>query len=178
MKKLLGWVSLLLVLFVCGCAASPKVKAPTRAGGGGYAIAVLSDRGVTPELDPDRASQYNQVGAWMEQDLLHMLRKAGYQARLIGSRGEFSGADGEYLLSVRIVTYRSGSKAARIIVGFGAGATSLDTHYELYGAGPQPLLAEDHGVGSSIDWYQVVQKLNQQMVDAVSRKLAEEAGRG
>jgi hypothetical protein len=178
MKKLrLLFLMALTGLAIVGC-IGPQVKAPTRAGGGGYTIAVLSDRGVTPELDPDRANQYNQVGAWMEQDLLRMLRKAGYQARLIGSRGEFSGANGEYLLSVRIVTYRPGSKAARMVVGFGAGATSLDTHYELYGAGPQPLLAEDHGVGSSIDWYQVVQKLNQQMVDAVSRKLAETGGRG
>jgi len=170
---LMTWIGLALL----GC-IGPQVKAPTRAGGGSYSIVVLSDRGLTPELDPDRANQYNQLGEWMEQDLLRMLKKAGYAARQIGSRGEFAANAGEYLLTVRIVRYNPGSKAARILVGFGAGATSLDTHYELHGAAAQPLLVEDHGVGSSIEWTKVVQKLNQQMVDAVSRKLAEVDPRG
>jgi hypothetical protein len=176
MKKLYGLLALLAVMATFGC-GGPRIKAPTMANGGSYSIAVLSDRGITPELDADRSNQYNQVGAWMEQDLLRMLKKVGYSARLVDSRGEFAAGPGEYLLTVRMVRYNPGSKAARMLVGFGAGATSLDTHYELYGASSQPLLAEDHGVGSSVDWYQVVQKLNQQMVDAVSRKLAE-GGRG
>lgn len=177
MKKVCGILALLTALVAFGC-VRPQVKAPTQAGGGNYSIAVLSDRGITPELGPDRTNQYNQIGAWMEQDLLRMLQQAGYSARMVGSRSEFSPRPGEYLLSVRIVRYNPGSKAARMLVGFGAGATSLDTHYELYGSAPQPLLADDHGVGSSIEWTKVVQKLNQQMIDAVSRKLAESGGRG
>lgn len=177
MKKLSGFLAVLVILLSFGC-GGPRVKAPTLAGGGSYSIAVLSDRGITPELGPDRSTQYNQVGDWMEQDLLRMLKRAGYTARLVSSRSEFTAGPGDYLLKVRMVRYNPGSKAARMLVGFGAGATSLDTHYELYGASPQPLLAEDHGVGSSIDWYQVVQKLNQQMVDTVSRKLATGAARG
>jgi len=114
----------------------------------------------------------------MEQDLLRMLKRAGYNACQVTNRREFAAGPGEYLLTVRMVRYNPGSKAARMLVCFGAGAISLDTHYELYGASPQPLLAEDHGVGSSLDWYQVVQKLNRQMVDAVSRKLAEGGVRG
>ncbi|WP_432821979.1 DUF4410 domain-containing protein [Trichloromonas sp.] len=177
MKKLMGVLAVLTILVAFGC-GGPRLKAPTMVGGGSYSIAVLSDRGITPELGPDRSNQYNQVGEWMEQDLLRTLKKAGYNARLVNSRREFAGGPGEYLLTVRIERYNPGSKAARMLVGFGAGATSLDTHYELYSAKSQPLLAEDHGVGSSIDWYQVVQKLNQQMVDAVSRKLAEGGARG
>jgi hypothetical protein len=176
MKKLYGLLAVLAVMGLFGC-GGPRIKAPTMAGGGSYSIAVLSDRGITPELGPDRSNQHNQVGEWMERDLLRMLKRAGYTPRLVNSRGEFAAGSGEYLLTVRMVRYNPGSKAARMLVGFGAGATSLDTHYELYGASSQPLLAEDHGVGSSVDWYQVVQKLNQQMVDAVSRKLAE-GGRG
>jgi len=177
MKKLVVTLTVVTLMALFGC-GGPRLKAPTMANGGSYSIAVLSDRGITPDLDPDRGNQYNQVGAWMEQDLLRTLKRAGYTARMIDTRNEFSAQPGEYLLQVRIVRYNPGSKAARMLVGFGAGATSLDTHYELYGASSNPLLAEDHGVGSSIDWYQVVQKLNQQMVDAVSRKLLEGVGRG
>ncbi len=177
MKKLCGLLAVLTLMVSFGC-GGPRIKAPTLADGGSYSIAVLSDRGITPDLGPDRTNQYNQVGEWMERDLLRMLQRAGYSARLVDNRSQFAAGPGEYLLQVRIVRYNPGSKAARMLVGFGAGATSLDTHYELYGASPQPLLAEDHGVGSSIDWTKVIQKLNQQMVDAVSRTLATGAARG
>jgi len=46
----------IMVSFGCG---GPRGKAPTLAGGGSYSIAVLSDRGITPDLDPDRSNQYN-----------------------------------------------------------------------------------------------------------------------
>jgi hypothetical protein len=177
MRKIYGVLAVLAILVSFGC-GGPRLKAPTLAGGGSYSIAVLSDRGITPELGPDRSNQYNQLGEWMERDLLRMLTRAGYSAHMVNSRREFAAGPGEYLLTVRIVRYNPGSKAARMLVGFGAGATSLDTHYELYGASNRPLLAEDHGVGSSIEWTKVVQKLNQQMVDAVSRKLAEGGARG
>jgi hypothetical protein len=48
-----------------------------------------------------------------------MLGRAGYSARQIDSRSEFDPSSGEYLLPVKVIKYNPGSKAARILVGFG-----------------------------------------------------------
>ncbi|PLX78634.1 MAG: hypothetical protein C0614_08465 [Desulfuromonas sp.] len=175
MKKVVLVVLLLGLVVTAGC-GGPKLKAPKAAGGGSLSMAVVVDRGITPDLPAERVKQYQQVGEWMERDLLNVLKKAGYTPRLVAGRNEFRGGEEGYLLTVKIVKYNPGSKAARILVGFGAGSTSLDTRYELYGAKPQPLLAEDHGYGSSIDWFKIIQKLNREMVDAVTKKLSAAAG--
>jgi hypothetical protein len=113
--------------------------------------------------------QREQLNDFMGKDLLRMLNRAGYEASLIANRNQY--AKGTYLLKVTIVRYNPGSKAARIVVGFGAGAVSLDTRYELFAPGGNLLVSDEHGVGSSMDWTSCARKLNKQTVDAVSGKL-------
>jgi len=156
--------------FLGGCPGA-KMKAPLTGDGRSYSLAVLYDRGITEDKTRDQVEQLHQLGEWAERDLMWMLRRAGYSARQIADRSEFNPSSGEYLLSVRVIKYNPGSKAARILVGFGAGSCSLDRFYELYGDGPEPLLSRDQGVGSSIDYSAVVQKLNQEMIDDVTRAL-------
>ncbi len=170
MKRIMTVLLLLFAGLVVGC-AGPKVKAPQMGGGGQYTILVLADRGIGPDFESRRADQYGQIGRWMERDLLRMLKSAGYNGRQISSRDQFVAVPGTFLLTLRIVDYNPGSKAARMLVGFGAGTTSLDTHYQLFGTAAEPLLDKEHGVASSIEWTKVVQTLNQRMVDAVSERL-------
>ena len=171
MKKLCVILAAMALLFSFGC-AGPRLKAPKDPSGNRYMIAVLLDKGITDRLSSEQVDQRYQLCNWMEKDLMRMLKKAGYQARRINERSEFSPASGEYLLSVKVINYNPGSKAARLLIGFGAGSTSLDIYYELYGRSPKAILSRDDGVGSSIEWTKVVQKLNQKMVDEVSRTLS------
>ena len=161
----------LVALLFAGC-VGPKVKAPVAKDGGSYTVAVLYDRGIKADMTDPQIEQLNELGEWAERDLLWMMKNAGYQARQIQDRSEFDPASGEYLLSVQVIRYNPGSKAMRIIIGYGAGATSLDRFYELYDSDSVPLLSRNQGVGSSIDWSTVVQKLNREMIDAVSSTLA------
>ena len=171
MRTILGILAVIAVFISFGC-AGPTLKAPMSPSGDRYDIVLLLDNGITENLDPDKIEQYQQVAEWMSNDLLWMLKKAGYQAQQIDSREQFSSASGKYLLTVRLQEYNAGSKAARMFIGFGAGSTSLDIFYELYGKSPDPLLSRDNGYGSSIAWTKIIQKLDQEMVDDVSRTLS------
>jgi len=133
----------------------PKINVLMDVGGDGLAQVQIDQR--------------EQLNDFMGNDLLRMLNKAGYEASLITNRNQY--AKGTYLLKVTIVRYNPGSKAARIVVGFGAGAVSLDTRYELFAPGGNLLVSDEHGVGSSMDWTSCARKLNKQTVDAVSGKL-------
>ena len=53
-----------------------------------------------------------------------------------------------FLLIVRMVNYNPGSKAARMLVGVGAGSLVLDTQHLLYSGPGQLLLQGSSSVGS------------------------------
>jgi hypothetical protein len=73
---------------------------------------------------------------------------------------------------VRIVRYNPGSKAARMFVGLGAGAASLDIHYEFSDPRGRKMLSKDDGVGTSLEWQRLARKLNENILDAIQRRLA------
>ncbi|MBU1182871.1 MAG: DUF4410 domain-containing protein [Pseudomonadota bacterium] len=131
-------------------------------------ISVLMDTG-DDNIALEKIDQREQLNDWMGRDLVAMLNKAGYEAALIENSGQYK--KGTYLLKVTIVKYSAGSKAARIIVGYGAGAVSLDTKYELFAPDGNRILSDAHGVGSGRDWTYCARKLNKQTVDAVSDKI-------
>jgi hypothetical protein len=131
-------------------------------------ISVLMDIG-DDNLSQDQIEQREQLNGWMGKDLVRLLNKAGYRANLIENRSLYKSS--AYLLKITIVRYNAGSKAARIIVGFGAGAVSLDTRYELFAPSGKLILSDEHGVGSSIEWTSCARKLNKQTLKAVSNKL-------
>ncbi len=131
-------------------------------------INVLMDIG-SDDLTQVQTDQREQLNDFMGKDLVRMLSKAGYEASLISNRNQYT--KGTYLLKVTIVRYNPGSKAARIVVGFGAGAVSLNTRFELFAPGGNVLISDEHGVGSSMDWTSCARKLNKQTVQAVSGKL-------
>ncbi len=170
MKRWLLRFLVLILLAPAGCR--------TRLAGDGHTrespkatIYVVTETGASPLSDVE-AKQREQVRSFLERDLVNVLSRRGrYQARVMRSRGEFTGRPGEYLLRVQIVKYHAGSKAARIVVGFGAGAASLDISYELYGEGANPILTGSDGVGSSRDWRNCARKLNERLLTAVMATL-------
>jgi hypothetical protein len=109
-----------------------------------------------------------QMADRMRNDLQNVLeRRGGYKVRLLDTAEDFKQDQGEYLLNVRIVRYNSGSKAARIIVGFGAGAASMDIHYEFSDPRGREMLSKEDGVGTSLDWQRLARKLNENILAAI-----------
>lgn len=159
----------LFVMLVAGCARAPR--APLSDAGEKIEIMVFSDRGNPAEMTERQYKYRIEVGQYMERDLINRLRRSGYRTALINSKDEFEARAGQYLLIVKIVSYNPGSSAARILVGFGAGAASLDNKYEFYGAGQEPIMAWDDGVGTSEHWTRIPRKLNANTVKRITGKL-------
>jgi len=148
--------------------SEPEKKLAPVSAGKNLKISVLMDAG-DDDLALVKIDQREQLNDWMGRDLVTMLNKAGYEATLIENRNQYK--SGTYLLKVTIVKYNAGSKAARIIVGYGAGSVGLDTKYELFAPEGNRILSDEHGVGSGRDWTFCARKLNTQTVDAVKNKL-------
>jgi len=168
-------VALMVVLSACARAprdASDKAESGKASSVKGTTLFVLIDRGIEPSFTNYQVNNRDQVGDFMERDLPAVLKKSGFNARLISKRSEYKPAAGSYLLTVKITNYNAGSKVARRFVGFGAGATSMDTHFELYGSDSKLLLSDNPSVGSTRDWNNVVRKVNEQTARAVAKKMS------
>ncbi len=174
MNRRFGTVVLMFTLAALVFSCAPHAaKAPKAASNKGITIYVLIDRGIEKSFTDYQIKNRDQVGEYMERDLPYVLDKSGYNAKLITRRSAYKPAQDAYLLTVRITDYNPGAKAARMFVGYGAGAASMNTHYELHGRGPNALLKGDPGVGSGRDWRNVIRKINEITVTAVSEKLGE-----
>lgn len=171
MTRLLLVLSLMLTSSMwLGCGGRTGTAA-TMPDGSRMAIMVHTDKRLTPDMAPDRVAQLNQISEWMENDLLAILEKTGYAATRVEDPTTAAGP-GRLVLRVTIADYNAGSKAARMFVGFGAGAAVLRTHFELLGdASPTPLIVGDPSVGSGRDWRNSARKVNLQTVDAVNGRL-------
>jgi Domain of unknown function (DUF4410) len=137
-------------------------------------ISVLFDNGVNTSLTDRQARSQEDLAKWMAPDLVRVFgryEKSGFQAKLIEKRQNFNGQPGNYLLIVKITEYNAGSKAARIIVGYGAGGISLKIHYELLAEGTKSILSKDDSTYSGREWINAARKLNQNIAQAVTEKL-------
>ncbi|MDB4990908.1 MAG: uncharacterized protein JWN04_6086 [Myxococcaceae bacterium] len=171
-RSLLALCFMLVGASALGC-GHHTVSAPKSPTGSPIAIMVHTDERITPDMAPDRVAQINQISEWMENDLISILHGAGYAATRVEDPNTATGP-GRLLLRVAITDYNAGSKAARMLVGFGAGAAVLKTHFELFGdASPAPLIGGDPDVGSGRDWRNSARKVNLQTADAVSTRLAQ-----
>lgn len=160
MKKI---ALLLLVSFVLVGCNRPQ-SAAVKADGSHYKVQFLVDANIDAGMTAQQVRAQRQLATWMENDLLSLLTRAGYRAAPISRSADFKGGSGSYLLQVKIVNYNPGSKAARMFVGFGAGATSLDIQYQIINGSKQQLEDRSDGVGSSRDWNYCARVLNQRMI--------------
>ena len=152
-----------------GCATS---RAPLTKSGGKVEISVLSNRGKESEMEARQWQYRNEVGSYMETDLINRLNRSGYDAKLIHSKSEFTPGEGKYLVCVEVESYNPGSNVARMLVGFGAGACSMDCHYAVFGQGSESILSWDDGVGTSGDWRRIPNTLDDRLVRKLNTELA------
>ncbi|NOZ87514.1 MAG: DUF4410 domain-containing protein [Deltaproteobacteria bacterium] len=173
MKRLLfatgGMALFTLVAFGCG----PRFKAPNLANGDKVKLDIVIDRNASdPGLSESQVKQRNQVGDFMENNIVQMAVNAGFEARAINTREGFKPGQDKYLLIVKITDYNPGSKAARMLVGFGAGSASLSTHSDLYATLDNALLSQNHQISSGRDWTFCVRALNEETLKAVAEHLS------
>ncbi len=152
-----------------GCATS---KAPMASGGGKIKIFIVSDRGNPEEMEEKQWRYRNEVGTYMETDLLARLNRTGYEAKLITSKEEFVPGPDTYLISMEIESYNPGSSAARMLVGFGAGACSLDMHYVVFDGQSKKVMEWDDGIGTAGDWRRLPITLDDKLVRKLNTDLA------
>ncbi len=136
-------------------------------------INILFDNGVGAGMEARQAKSQTSLGNWMAPDLVRVFgryAKQGYTAELLEKRQEYKAKPGNYLLIVKITEYKPGSKAARMVVGYGAGGVTLKIHYELFD-GSKSILANDDAVFSGREWINAARKLNEKTAKAVSEKL-------
>jgi len=137
-------------------------------------IQILFDNGVTANMDARQAKSQERLAEWMEKDLVRVFdryEKDGFQANLIEKRKDFKAQADSFLLNVKITEYKAGSKAARMIVGYGAGGVTLKIHYELLANGTKSILAQDDSVFSGREWMNAARKLNENTAKAITTKL-------
>jgi len=137
-------------------------------------IHILFDNGVTKEMDAKQVKSQTQLAEWMQGDMVRVMSryvKEGVTASLIENRQQFKAQANNYLLTVKITEYKPGSKAARIVVGYGAGGVTLKIHYELIGSGNKTIISQDDSVFSGREWINAARKLNQNMAKAIIEKL-------
>lgn len=170
-QKARSWVAMVAIAgFLVACGGGRTNSAPTMPDGSRIAIMVVPDRGITPDMEPDRVKQIDQLASWMENDLIDILTKTGYAATR-SSDPNVTPGPGRYVLRVTITNYNAGSKAARMFVGFGAGAAVLETHFDLLGESGGVEVSGDPSVGSGRDWKNSARKVNLQTVDTVNARI-------
>ena len=128
----------------------------------GPAIDILIEPGDSAQLTPKQYEQRLDLKNYMVRTRPVKMQRHGIEGRIIGEKSDYAG-EGRQLLVVRYVRYNPGATAARIIVGFGAGAASLDVSCELLD-GDRQLLAWEDGCGTSEHWQRLVNKLNDNAV--------------
>jgi hypothetical protein len=174
-RQLFTLISAVLTLVLMGACGGRTGSAPKMPDGSKIAIMVVPDRGITPDMEPARVQQIEQLASWMETDLVEILNKTGYAATRTEDPNVQPGP-GRYVLRVTITKYNAGSKAARMLVGFGAGAATLDTHFELVGEAGNVEVTGDPSVGSGRDWKNAARKVNLQTVDTVNARIKQSRG--
>lgn len=164
MAKTLTLLCSLALLGLTSCASQRAARAPD---GSPYTLEVFFDRNSALK----NADQVGQVVDFMEPDLHEILQGAGYSVVASSNPEAFVPGPNRFLLIIKVLNYNPGSKAARMLVGWGAGALVLDTQHLLY-SGPGQLLFQGTGsVGSARDWNYAARKINQQVTREVTTAL-------
>lgn len=156
--------------FITGCGT--PYKAPMADDGGKIKLFVVSDRGNENEMEEKQWGYRNEVGSYMESDVLARLNASGYDVQKIDSKDEFVPEEDSFLLYMRIESYNPGSSAARILVGFGAGSCSLDMHYIVFDESSKKVMEWDDGIGTSGDWHRLTTSLDDKLVRKLDAELA------
>jgi hypothetical protein len=170
MKKSFFTVTAVAVIaaFVLGCAP----KAPVIKDGKQVAIFVLSDRGIKSGMKEDERKDRNEMGQFLEENIIDTLKHEGYNATLIKNKGQYVQGSVNYLVAVRINDLRLVGRSARGWGGMIAGPTILKLHYDVTAPGNKTFASYDDEDTTTGDWTNSPRTLNQRLADKLNDKLA------
>jgi hypothetical protein len=170
--KVKSIIAVISATFMVSCGGG--AKAPTTADGSRVSIALLSDRGIREGMTDQVKGELNELGAWMEQDLMRIFREGGYDIALIASREDFTLGRGKFLLTFTITHYRPGRISTREEAGFGQGVVEIDTQVALFKDNVTlPVLQKKQGDTSGREWQYCAGQVNLATAPAVSDRIHE-----
>ena len=161
----------LICLTVLACGGS--VKAPETADGSRITLFVYVDRGIGDKTPDDEKAKLNELGEWMEQDIVQTFEAGGYTVRLIRSRDAYTYGSNEYLMTFEIEKYEPADASYEAERGLGAGIVSIDAYAELFKDSDKPLLKRKDGVSSGRDWTYAAGEVNRKILPDVSERIHE-----
>jgi hypothetical protein len=156
----------LSILFLIGCIGGCGQKKAGPNPSVVRDIAVLTLEGEMSGLTADQTRELSNTVTWMDRDLIKNLNTAGFRAVLIKNMHEYKSDMGKLLIA-EVERFNAGNRAARALVGFGAGAASLDLRYKLLDERGGTLAEWRDGVGSSKGATYCAETLNRRAVDKV-----------
>jgi hypothetical protein len=153
------------VLCLAGCRSSSagRPERAQRTPTVRQALDVLIEEGNPSDMQERQYGYRVELRNYMERELPRRFSRYGFDVRMIRQRSEYAGiAGGRHLLVVHYDSYNPGSAAARMTVGYGAGAASLDVTMTLY-QGDAVALSWKDGCGTSGHWSRIINKLDDNM---------------
>jgi hypothetical protein len=157
----------IIASFIFGCAP----KAPVMQDGKQVAMFVLSDRGIKNGMKEDESKDRNEMGQFIEEDLINTLKHEGYNATLIQKQSQNVRGRANYLVTVKIIELRLVGRASRTWLGITTGPTILKNHFEVSGSGNKLSLSYEDEDSTTGDWTRSPQELNQRLVQKINDKL-------
>jgi len=157
-------VVFIIAVLIAGCAA----KAPVVQDGKQVAMFVLPDRGIRDGMQENERNDRNEVGQFMEEDLINSLSHEGYHATLIQNRNQYAQGSAAYLVFVKINELHLVGKASRFWLGHAGGPTILNAHYEVSGSDNKLTLAYDDVDSTIRDWSISPRELNHRFVEKIN----------
>lgn len=151
-------VFLVCILLLIGCSSTPKIV--SNPDGSKIKVSFLLDPGMdqVEVSNEEDIEQRKQLANFIETDMKRLLINAGYEPTVIKNSDEHDAAN-DYQLNMKVLRYNPGNKALRMTVGWGAGATSMDTVTD-FKKGDQVIFSKEQSIGSGRDWRHVVRKTN------------------
>lgn len=160
---------ILITLSLIACSRSPR--AVTHPDGTPINLYLLFDASweQVDESNENAVSQRRQIESYYKSALPEAFTRAGYNPTLIDSFEQIENPE-YYVVDIKLSNYDPGSAAARMLVGFGAGAASMDTRARLGKAG-QKLWEKHYSYGTSQNWKKLVKKTNKVLLQDLSKAI-------
>lgn len=164
-------LSVVIALLVSACGGG--MKAPKGADGKPVTLFVLLDRGIKDTTPEEKKAGLNELGAWLEKDIVRRFEDGGYSVKLIQDKGVYTYGANEFLMTYEVVRYEPPDPAYQAEVGLGTGGVSIDCYAELFKDTDQPLLQRKDGFTSSRGWQFTAGEVNKKILPDVSRRIRE-----
>jgi hypothetical protein len=160
-------VTVVALIFGCGAPPKPPVMLDDKQ----VAVFVLSDRGIKSDMNEDERKDRNEMGQFMEENLVETLKHEGYNATLIQNQNQYVPGPVNYLIAFRINNLRLVGKGSRLWVGMMSGPTILECHFDVSGSSGKLSMSYDDEHTTMFDWTISPRELNERLVKKINDRL-------